>query len=68
MQDTVEMLASYRPGGGDYLYDEEAFINRLKEVKERLSEGWKRSVSFFDSILLDIDSGGGSAHIIYGRG
>jgi hypothetical protein len=38
MQDTVEMLASYRPGGGDYLYDEEALISRLIKVKERLQE------------------------------
>ena len=35
MQDTVEMLASYRPGGGDYLYDEEQVITRLKKVRER---------------------------------
>ena len=36
MQDTVEMLASYRPGGGDYLYDEDRMILRLKKVRERI--------------------------------
>ncbi len=36
MQDVVEMLASYRPGGGDYLYDEEFVTNKLQKVRERL--------------------------------
>ena len=30
MQDVIDMLASYRPGGGDYLYDEDAMIKKLK--------------------------------------
>ena len=37
MQDTVEMLVSYRPGGGEYLYNEEHLIARLKKVKEKLN-------------------------------
>ena len=36
MQDTVLMLASYRPGGGEYLYDEETIKDRLSKVKVRL--------------------------------
>lgn len=36
MQDIVEMLASYRPGGGDFLYDEEVIRNKLLKVKDRL--------------------------------
>jgi predicted RNase H-related nuclease YkuK (DUF458 family) len=36
MQDTVVMLASYRPGGGEYLYNQEELINRLKKVKDRI--------------------------------
>lgn len=36
MQDTVLMLASYRPGGGEYLYNEEQIKERLKKVCERL--------------------------------
>ena len=36
MQDVVEMLASYRPGGGDYLYDEQTVINKLLNVKAKL--------------------------------
>lgn len=36
MQNVVEMLASYRPGGGDYLYDEQVVINKLLKVRERL--------------------------------
>ena len=36
MQDIVEMLASYRPGGGDFLYDEEVVKNRLLKAKDRL--------------------------------
>ena len=36
MQDVVEILASYRPGGGDYLYDEQTVINKLLKMKERL--------------------------------
>jgi len=34
IQDVIEILASYRPGGGDYLYDEEQVIQKLKQVKE----------------------------------
>lgn len=36
MQDVVGILASYRPGGGDYLYDEEFVTNKLQKVRERL--------------------------------
>jgi hypothetical protein len=36
MQDTVLMLASYRPGGGDYLYGEQEVKRQLKKVLERL--------------------------------
>ena len=36
MQNVVEMLASYRPGGGDFLYDEEVMKNKLLKVKDRL--------------------------------
>lgn len=36
MQDVVVMLASYRPGGGDYLYDEYEIIDKLKKLKYRL--------------------------------
>lgn len=36
MQDTVLMLASYRPGGGEYLYDEGAVKERLNKVKSKL--------------------------------
>lgn len=38
IQDTVLMLASYRPGGGDFLYNEEALKGRLRKLKERLSD------------------------------
>lgn len=36
MQDVIDMLASYRPGGGDYLYDEDAMIKKLKNVINRI--------------------------------
>lgn len=36
MQDAVEVLASYRPGGGAYLYDEQAVIEKLLKVRKRL--------------------------------
>lgn len=36
MQDTVLMLASYRPEGGEYLYDKGQMIERLRKVKKRL--------------------------------
>lgn len=36
MQDVVEILALYHPGGGDYLYDEEAVIAKLLQVKKRI--------------------------------
>ena len=39
MQDTVEMLASYRPGGGKLLHDEDTLIDRLSIVKNRLQPG-----------------------------
>lgn len=39
MQDTVEMLASYRPGGDEFLCDEGTLIDRLNIVKNRLQSG-----------------------------
>lgn len=36
MQDTVLMLASYRPGGGDYLYGEEVVRHQLEKSLKRL--------------------------------
>ena len=36
MQDTIEMLASYRPGGGRLLYNEDTLAGRFECVKNRL--------------------------------
>jgi hypothetical protein len=36
IQEVVVMLASYRPGGGEYLYDEKQLIEKLINVKERI--------------------------------
>jgi len=36
IQDTVLMLASYRPGGGDYLYGEQEVRDQLVKVLKRL--------------------------------
>lgn len=36
LQDTVLMLASYRPGGDEYLYDEEAMKCRLIKSKAKI--------------------------------
>lgn len=36
MQDTVLILASYRPGGGEFLYDEVVVKERLNKVKSKL--------------------------------
>jgi hypothetical protein len=36
MQDTILMLASYRPGGGDYLYGEHEVKQKLEKVLKRL--------------------------------
>ena len=36
MQSVVVMLASYRPGGGDYLYDVEQISKALLRVKAKL--------------------------------
>jgi hypothetical protein len=36
MQDTVLMLASYRPGGGDYLYGEQEVRRQLEKSLKRL--------------------------------
>ena len=36
IQDTVLMLASYRPGGGEFLYDDEQMADRLSAVAKRL--------------------------------
>ncbi len=35
-EDAVIALASYRPGGGDYLYDEKATTNILIQTKKLL--------------------------------
>ncbi|AXE64429.1 hypothetical protein BBF93_09465 [Hyphomonas sp. CACIAM 19H1] len=32
VQETVVMLAMYRPGGGEFLFDEEAICGRLAET------------------------------------
>jgi hypothetical protein len=36
MQDTVLMLASYRPEGGAYLYAEQSMKHQLEKVRQRL--------------------------------
>lgn len=36
MQDTVLMLASYRPGGGDFLYGEQQVRRQLEKALKRL--------------------------------
>lgn len=36
VQDTIGMLASYRPGGGEYLYDESEISERLYKLKRRI--------------------------------
>ena len=36
VQDTVLMLASYRPGGGEYLYDQDEINKRSEIVLEQL--------------------------------
>lgn len=38
MQDAVLMLASYRPGGGDYLYNEAQIKNMLKRIYDKLEQ------------------------------
>jgi hypothetical protein len=35
-QELVLALASYRPGGGDYLYDEEAIVPKCQTLMVRL--------------------------------
>lgn len=37
IQDTILMLASYRPGGGDYLYSEEEVKKQLEKIKYRFT-------------------------------
>lgn len=37
LQQTVEMLAMYRPEGGDFLFDTSAIIQRLKETSTYLA-------------------------------
>jgi hypothetical protein len=37
MQDTVLMLASYRPGGGPYLYVEQEIKHQLEKTLKRLA-------------------------------
>ena len=36
LQQTVEMLAMYRPGGGEYLFDTAAVDIRLRETRKYL--------------------------------
>jgi hypothetical protein len=36
MQETVEMLAMYRPGGGEFLFDVPEIRQRLIETRTRL--------------------------------
>lgn len=36
MQETVEMLACYRPGGGDWVLNEAAIKNRLSQALVRI--------------------------------
>jgi len=38
VQDVVLMLASYRPGGGEFLYDEAQVKKRLVSILGRLTE------------------------------
>ena len=38
VQQTVEMLAMYRPEGGDFLFDTDAIRQRLSETVEYLEE------------------------------
>ena len=38
-QDLVLVLASYRPGGGEYLYDERAIAQLCEKLLERLCSG-----------------------------
>ncbi len=35
--DVVLALASYRPGGGDYLYDEQAIVRQCKWLQEKIA-------------------------------
>lgn len=39
VQDVVLALASYRPGGGEFLYDEQEIKRRLAPIIRRLTEG-----------------------------
>jgi hypothetical protein len=41
MQETVEMLACYRPGGGDWILGESAIQNRLRQVLVCIESGQK---------------------------
>ena len=47
-EDLLLALASYRPGGGEYLFDEaslrDACVEALTEVRSRLSESCRRPV------------------------
>jgi len=50
MQDVVLLLASYRPGGGEYLYNEKTIKNKLEKVlaniqKENLGGGLTFDIS-----------------------
>jgi len=38
VQETVEMLAMYRPGGGEFLFDTAAITERLIETMKRLQK------------------------------
>jgi len=37
VQDVALMLASYRPGGGDFLYDADEIIRNLKRIIAKVS-------------------------------
>lgn len=43
IQDFVTDFASYRPGGGDYLYDEEALAKKCRRLLHLLEQRTKSS-------------------------
>jgi hypothetical protein len=40
-QDIVEALSSYRPGGGEFLYDEEEIARMLKRALDKLKDHYR---------------------------
>jgi len=52
MQDTVLMLASYRPGGGEFLYDEVIVKEKLNQVRDKLLKHSKTLNAPGDHFLL----------------